>query len=259
MILIGCIIPGLKADERAAELKALVAERRKTGPVTMITSNDFIKAMYLAEEKKAAGELVSVAASMSDITVPPEFASSGIGVQEWRESWIWRLENENIGVIQMDLKSQPVITKETIAATVLIRKYERAKTAMDQAIKDMQSKDRQEKAVKRAIETGYVCGRPPYGYHAINGGLVHNQKQGEAVRLIFTTIRKGGSGYDVLTALKESKAKGYWDGVKIRRILKHSRLYCLGECTFRGKTVTIPDLAFLPPEWAGTKSRRSTK
>lgn len=251
MILIGCVL-GPKAADRAVELKKLKEDRRKTGPVEYLVVDDFLRAAYLAEEKVSEGHVVSVAGSMSDLTLPPPLSVEGIGDQEWRESWQRRLERGKIGFIPLDVANQPPIPRESLLATAILRKYDRASKALDTAIREMQAVERQARAEQKALSSGYVGGRPPYGYRAINGQLIKDSRQAESVKLIFKSMRDGSSGYMILTALKEAKAKGYWDGVKVRRILRHARLYCLGECTFRGKTVTVPDLAFLPADWVDT-------
>ena len=251
MILIGCVL-GPKAAQRASELCEMAKERGKSGPVEVCTVDDFLRATCFAEEKAAEGEVVCIAGSLSDLALPAALSACGFGVTEWRESWLARLERSRIGFSPMAASEQPAIPREALLATNVIRSFTRASKALDIAIKDIQNRERKERTEKRATDTGYVCGRPPYGYKAVGGQLVIRPEQAAAIKLIFQTIRGGGSGYQCLAALKKAKARGYWDGVKVRRILRHSRLYCLGECSFREKTVVLPDLAFLPTDWVDT-------
>lgn len=128
---------------------------------------------------------------------------------------------------------------------------------------------RQERALlareTRAERTGYVCGRPPYGYRIEGGEFAIDPQQRNAVLFIFEKVREGLPWVDLIRALSSKFSdhgpiKGrpqYWDRVKLRRILEHARLYCLGEYTGgRVKApVTIPSLAFLPASWIDTQSK----
>jgi hypothetical protein len=251
VILIGCVL-GQKSAQRAAELKDMVAERRKAGPVETYMVDNFLRASCLAEEKAAEGEVVCIAGSLADLHVPDGLSTEGFGVIEWRESWLARLERSRIGFVPLAVNDSPQIPREALLATNVIRSFTRASKALDTAIREIQSSERKSRTEKKGADTGYVCGRPPYGYRAVEGQLVQDPKQVEAIKIIFKIVRGGGSRSQCLAALKEAKARGYWDVVKVRRILRHSRLYCLGECSFRDKTVTLPDLAFLPEEWVNT-------
>lgn len=111
----------------------------------------------------------------------------------------------------------------------------------------------------RAERTGYVCGRPPYGYRVVDGEFAIDPAQKEAVVFIFQSVSADEPLNQIVSELKQHFGYGgpvrgrpqFWDRVKIRRILNHARLYCLGEYTGgRVKSpVTIPELAFLPTSW----------
>lgn len=221
-------------------------------PLKVVTVSDFLQALYLAEEKAAEGDLVMVAGSLVDLELPTTTPVEGFGVTEWRESWLARLERSHIGFIPLAVNESPQIPREALLATNVIRSFTRASKALDTAIKSIQVKERRERTESRAKDTGYVCGRPPYGYRAVAGQLKPCKDQVKAIRTIFATVRKGGSVNQSMRALKSAESPGYWDGVKVRRILRHARLYCLGECAFRGKIVTIPELAVLPADWVDT-------
>lgn len=123
----------------------------------------------------------------------------------------------------------------------------------------------------RAERTGYVCGRPPYGYRVESGEFAIDPKQRDAVEFIFNQVRRDASLSELLRSMlllfpDHGPVKGrpqFWDRVKIKRILSHARLYCLGEYTGGriNTPITIPALAFLPAAWADTspQSRPSAR
>jgi hypothetical protein len=139
----------------------------------------------------------------------------------------------------------------------VIREYRHARNIID---RELTNRIKVSDATKMASK-GKKYGRPPYGYKTEKGRLKVDRPNAEAVSLIFRRIRENKRSLrDILTEIKEAfplvpgtNDPQFWDNVKLRRIISKARLYCLGEySSSEGSTITIANLAFLPPEWADT-------
>lgn len=190
---------------------------------------------------------------------------TSIGGSEWAAACLAYLDTNGIQYAQYTSADKPKVDQLKEARDV-ISGYVRASKLLSERVKIHLIAERQ---LGRARVSGYICGRPPYGYSVSHGRFVINEQQAAAVNYVFTCIRAGDSCYALAAKLRDKYPDGgvvhgraqYWDRVKVRRVLSHARLYCLGEyCGGRlTNTVTLPELAFLPPEWADTTTSITTK
>lgn len=248
MIVFG-IAPLNTLAKRSAALSALDAVK---GGAKVIMVQDFLQATVRALAETSKGEVAAVAGSLADVALPVKH--EGFGIVEWQESWLAYLVAHHIAFLP--LASEP--SSSTGQAASIIRGYNRASGVLAEAVRKIQAEQRRG---RKQAEGGYICGRPPYGYTVDDGSFVVNKTQAKAVRFIFAQIRKGEKIADIIKQLRVGHRKGgliprkrqYWDRVKVRRILEHRRLYCLGEYAGgRGHHSRSPDLAFLPKKWVDT-------
>ncbi len=244
-----------KLKSRSAALRALVDRLDQREKPKLVLVGDFLEATVKATDAISEGEIAAVAGCLDDVVLPPEH--EGFGEIEWRESWLAHLEQSKVAFLP--LKSERSTPSDAGTAASIIRGYNRAAGVLTEAIRKFQSEQRRDHKVAQG---GYVCGRPPYGYRVEDESFVVNKAQSEAVRFIFKQCRAGKGLSDIVEALKTHHSEGgvirgkaqYWDRVKIRRILAHSRLYCLGHYAGgRGAPINLPSLAFLPAAWVDTK------
>ncbi len=254
MIVYGIFTFG-KAKQRATALRDLVAALDPTEKHKLVMVGGFLEATVKAADSIRAGTVAAVGGCLDDVELPAEH--EGFGDIEWRESWLAHLEQSKVAFLP--LKSEHPPKGEGGAAASIIRGYNRAAGMLTEAIRKIQSEQRRD---DKAAQGGYVCGRPPYGYRVENESFVINDVQSKAVAFIFKQCRAGKNLADIIEALKAKYSDGgvikgkrqYWDRVKIRRILGHSRLYCLGHYAGgRGQPVHFPALAFLPAAWVDTR------
>lgn len=240
------------AAKRAKGLKELASEH--LGSCTLVMVGDFLTATARALEDVARGEMAAVGGCPDDITLPA--AHEGFGRVEWCESWLAYLKEHSIAFLA--IPSQHPVTSAAASAASIIRGYNRAAEVLAGEIRKLQADQRRG---QREASGGYICGRPPYGYHVREGAFVINPAQAQTVKHIYTQLRNGVTLNELVLDLKKHHSKGglkpgkpqYWDRVKVRRILKHARMYCLGQYDGgRGQPLQIPDLAFLPPAWLAT-------
>lgn len=234
---------------RRAALQGLLAPGAQ-----LVMVGDYLTATVRALDDTADGLVAAVGGCLDDITLPPEH--EGFGAVEWQESWMNYLQEHRVALVM--LPGQPPAAAGATTSSI-IRSYNRALEVLAASIRKVQSEHR--RAAKKEAG-GYICGRPPYGYLVKGGSFVVNPPQSRAVTFIFEELRKGSSLADLINALKRKHATGgiiagkrqFWDRVKIRRILSHARLYCLGQYHGgRGEPLHIPELAFLPPAWVDTQ------
>ena len=242
-----------KARQRAAALKALVAALDRKASLVMV--GDFLEATVRAADAIRDGTVAAVAGSLDDVPLPAEH--EGFGEVEWRESWLAYLEQSKVAFLP--LKAERQLPSDHGAVASVIRGYNRAAGALDESIRKYQSEQRRG---EKAAQGGYVCGRPPYGYRVQDESFVVNKTQAAAVEFIFKACRAGKGLTQIIDGLKAKHSSGgviqnkpqYWDRVKVRRILNHSRLYCLGQYNGgRGDPIHLPSLAFLPADWVSTR------
>lgn len=172
--------------------------------------------------------------------------------QEWTEACISYLDTH---AIPYEIVGEPRLSPRKNVRDA-IRGFVRATQTVTERIRAILVSERQR--VRSQIH-GYICGRPPYGYEVIKGQFVIHEQRSRAVRFIFERVQAGDSLTELVTKLRKKYSAGgvvpgpqHWDRVKIKRVLSHARLYCLGEYS-GGSTkqpVTLPHLIFLPTEWA---------
>jgi hypothetical protein len=240
------------APRRSKALKELAAEHLQDHTLVMV--GDFLTATARALEDVARGDAVAVGGCLDDIALPA--AHDGFGRVEWAESWLAYLKEHGVAFLAIPSAMAPDSTSATTAS--IIRGYNRAAEVLAAEIRKLQAEQRRG---ERAASGGYICGRPPYGYQVVKGAFVINQAQAETVKYIFKARRAGTTINEMLVQLKLSHSGGgiipgkpqFWDGVKVRRILKHARMYCLGQYDGgRGQPLQVPSLAFLPAKWVDT-------
>jgi hypothetical protein len=246
--------------QRDKALRAHIAEHLSGEAHQIIMVGDFLLATVRALEDTAAGTVAAVGGCLDDMTMPSEH--EGFGCVEWRESWLSYLTEHRIAFIALP---GAAVAATEVSASSIIRGYTRAAGVLAAAIRQLQTAQRRG---AKAAHGGYICGRPPYGYLIKAGAFVIDPVQSKAVRFIFAEMRAGTPLYDLLEELKEKHAHGgviagkpqYWDRVKIRRIMSHARMYCLGQYTGgRGQPIHIPALAFLPADWVRTTPKPAAR
>lgn len=197
-------------------------------------------------------------------------AAADFSDTEWRYSWRAYLEARGIGFVAVEGELPPV---EMSARASVIRSYQRATVALAKAVEArMTAKQR------TPGKAGYVCGRPPYGYHVTDGRFEVDEQQAQIVRRMFELVLGGATCSEVIKAVGgrmiikvkpqpvnkgKSKAKRkkrrkppklreeYWDRKKIHRIIERYKLYCQGVYLLKnGTEAVMPNLAFLPKSWA---------
>ncbi len=260
MIVYGIFTFG-KAKSRATALRALVGRLDSAEKHRLVLVGNFLEATVSAAESIREGTVAAVAGCLDDITLPPEH--EGFGETEWRESWLAHLEQNKVAFLPLP-SERPAVNNSGAVASI-IRGYNRAASALTEAVRKFQSEQRRDEKVAQG---GYICGRPPYGYRVRNESFVVNEVQAKAITLIFELCRAGKGMTEIIEALKAKHSSGglirgkaqYWDRVKIRRILNHSRLYCLGQYDGgRGQPKRMPSLAFLPATWVDTRPNTAVR
>lgn len=111
--------------------------------------------------------------------------------------------------------------------------------------------------------------RPPYGYTGSGGRLILDHEKTPVIRYVIQQIMQGRTPTSVANGLRTDESlwltlypggipeniRRGWDCSKIFRICGNIRLYCLGEFVPKDETpIILPELAFLPPEWARNAS-----
>lgn len=249
---------------RKERVKAIRATARSKLGMEVITHNaDVLDALADAVALARKGGTSVLIGALEDLR-PPEIDGEVLDVDIWREGIIGLLQDEGIGICLIDLDTVSIGNWEQVSSSKVIREYRHARNIIDQQLNSrLKAADAQSLATE-----GRKYGRPPYGYRTRKGRLEIDRPQAEAVTLIFRRLREGSHRLlDILREVKEAfpKVPGssedqYWDHVKLRRIAKKARLYCLGEfAAADGSTVKMPDLAFLPSEWADTTWPTSRK
>jgi hypothetical protein len=242
------------APKRSKALRELAATHLDEHRLVMV--GHFLTATARALADIDHGEMAAVGGCLDDIPLP--IAHDGFGRVEWCESWLTFLKDR--GVAFLAIPSVQTVTDSDASAASIIRGYTRAAEVLAGEIRKLQAEQRRD---SKEASGGYICGRPPYGYQVVKGAFVINPAQAKTVKHIFTQLREGVSLNQLIADLKEHHAQGgviagkpqFWDRVKIRRILKHARMYCLGQYGGgRGQPLRSPELAFLPSTWLSIAS-----
>lgn len=217
------------------------AKKLKLNPVGVKTPDplDAI-AVIISAKKEKAKKVPVLIGYLQDIHAPEELQ---ITDDIWIECILCFMENESITFHPLDSKTGDQVDLESN----VIRKYHRAFEHLTRSLK------------RRSGSIVKKYGRPPYGYHTVNGEMEVETVNAEAVSFIFQRLREGTSPFELINELRDkfkkvpgAKKNQFWDYVKLRRIIQKARLYCLGEYQAEGETVTLQKLAFLPPEWVDT-------
>jgi hypothetical protein len=245
--------PKKVAVERRASATAW-AKRQHPGATKVTAIDTFEAAVARTVALRERNEQATLLLNPSDLH--PAKDDVQISNQEWSEACIAFLDTNSITyVIQGKQAASP---RKSVSEA--ISGFIRATKRVTERVRAMLTSERQ---LIRAKVDGYLCGRPPYGYSIVDGKFAINEEQAAAVKFIFTRVRAGDNPTELTSKLTAEYAIGgvikgkaqFWDRVKVRRILKNARLYCLGEyCGGRlTKPVYLPGNAFLPPEWVGTR------
>jgi len=218
----------------------------------------------LGKRRQHTGVRVVLVGSVDDLHAPQ---GQGVPVgsfseHEWREAWLEYLNTSSLSWSPI-FPPNPSTDGGVISRQSVIRSYLRSCHALAKVIARARS---QRSMAERGQVAGYSYGRPPYGYHVINGVMLPNPKQVEAVKRVFVLVRNGAFVAEAATIMRTaSNGREYWDAVKVRRLLAHKRLYCMGEYdTPGGEMSTISNLVILPSGWKDTTppvaipSRRGT-
>lgn len=195
-----------------------------------------IKATQLAIELASKGRSVLVVGSRSALV--PDALNNHIDADAWHGAWVFVMQSHSIAfaLVSDEGKTAPS-PKPSRAHQDALRVLRAAMHAP-------------------AGSRAYICGRPPYGYRVVDGKLVPEPQQQEAVKLAFKMADRGCSLPKIVEALQHKHGRGsdgksqFWDRVKLRRIWSHVRLYTKGEYATTGQVVRIPDLAFMDEAYA---------
>jgi hypothetical protein len=216
----------------------------------------FEAAVARALNAKDAGEPVALVCRLSDIQ-RPQVEQAVFSAAEWRGACLAYLDTHGIELLKLKDPVSP--SPAAVRIEDVVKSIQIASNTLTERVRVARLNQRR---LVRAAERGYVSGRPPYGYRAIDGDFAVFKPQAAAVRFIFDQIRMGRPMASLVKDVRSRfQGHGYiagqrqfWDRVKIRRILSRARLYCLGEYLCQGSTtpVHLPHLAFLPPAWAST-------
>ncbi len=199
--------------------------------------------------------------SILDVRAPSEgdALQRGFSDAEWREAWLEYLTEESLAWLPTDRPSG--VATESLTRVSVLRSYRRAWKALVKAL--AHERAARSKRERSEGEPSYTAGRPPYGYRVKGGILVHDTAEvREVVRQVYLLARNRTpikTIADQMAAKERSLPKQerpWWDSVKIRRLLEHAPLYCLGEYRRRGRVTQAPELAFLPADWANTSPYR---
>lgn len=254
MIVFGCYAKSKEAQRRKEIDEACKAAEVESA---RFPYPDFLDAAAAAIIQGRKGNKVVIVGDLSDLTSPEKHNE-----EEWTESFLAYLDRHSIVFVPVKGKVRRVRV-EPNSRTSIIRGYQKAMEGLE---KLMQKRLRQGQV--RVEGRGYLCGRPPYGYFVKEGEFCIHPIQSEAVKRIFKHIRDGESMAALLTELREKFTQGgikegkpeFWDKRKVRRILKHASMYCLGEYRSNsGHIAKLPELAFLPKDWADTDQRRASQ
>lgn len=211
--------------------------------------DSYIDVLALAIKERRDGQQVKVIGRFDELG--KEW--SGDDAPLFIEVTLLLLEEHNIAFEALDEKGSQINKAVVSLPRQLIRQF---KTIYDETLKQLEPRIRSLELPDQKRARKY--GRPPYGYHQRRGRLVVDKEQAAAVRTIIYCVRERKSAGDVLDEVKNQHAKingkkQFWDYRKLHRIMNNIRIYCLGEYEAGGSVVTMPQLAFLPAEWATTR------
>jgi hypothetical protein len=229
-------------------------------PVPNFDNPDFIQAAAEACEKSRAGYTVIVVGFLQDLYVPTSTNTpndhGGIIEQDWRYAWLEYLASNLIQWNPLD-GHDTATQAEAVTRRSVIRSYQRSYQML---IKKIAQAKTQRSMSMRVQDKGYSYGRPPYGYKVVDKEMRPDPAAIPKIRMVFACVRQKKS-YSKTADILEKQCKTlegeWWDAVKVRRIIQHARMYCLGEYSKPGGDMTLlPHLVILPKEWSGTKSFR---
>lgn len=225
-------------------------------PAPSFSHPSFVMAAVEARELVRVGTPVVLVGALSDLPVPAPAPGQPLTFTswEWREAWLARLDEDSIGWSSIE----PRVGEEAkaLSTTSVIRSFRRACTALSKAIARART---QRTIAQRHKATGISTqGRPPYGYCMLEGALCMDPVESRRVKQVFESIRQGLSVSATARHMAETEPKKdpeFWDSVKVRRILAHAPLYCLGiRQAPGGKEEQVDSWCFLPEDWADTPS-----
>ena len=224
---------------------------------------EHVQAITRGSELLSEGKRVLLVGGIDDLRLPAHAVNGAFGIAEWREAWLAYLTDEGLGFVTVGKPVQATIGETS--RTSVIRAYQHSCQSLRQMIARIRSENRLR---YRAEEPGFVYGRPPYGYVVRDGRLTKDPVRAPRVLRAFQFLRSGKTIPETARAMSEmaskvwlegSKKCEFWDAKKIRRLLAHANLYCLGE--YRppiGDPVRLPSLAILPKDWLSVVESKST-
>jgi hypothetical protein len=223
---------------------------------------DFIQAAVAACDHVRAGRQAIVVGCLQDLRLPGEgdllVDKDGIEEQGWREAWVEYLASNMVQWLAVDGQNV-VMESASVTRRSVIRSYQRSYQVLTRLIAKVRT---QRSLSQRTKGNGYSYGRPPYGYTVVGGDLKPDSARVPLIAKAFKAIRAGRSYSSTAVLLKKAcksrpgLEQEWWDTVKVRRLIQHSRLYCLGEYNKPGAgLVLLPHLAVLPKGWASTRAR----
>lgn len=232
MIVFGCYgsAPTNWKAKNAIRARIRTAAKRGGLDEPSFDQPDFHQALVVARQRMEEGHQVAIVGPI-DALVPPDVGQSTWTAAEWREAWLHMAREEGITYLPvLDGSSIPVDQSgDEVPATArqsIIRRYQAACSGLRRYVRRLKMELAKEHATR---ERGYAGGRPPYGYRVEQGQLVVHNDQANAVRLIFKLAATGKhSVSDICRMMKAHSPDQFWDGVKVRRILGHAKLYASG-------------------------------
>jgi hypothetical protein len=217
----------------------------------------FVRAAVEAREMVRQGASVVLVGALADLQAPAATPgqAQAFTAWEWREAWLARLDEESIGWSAIEPRGSGEEGR-ALSTTSVIRSYRRACVALSKAI----ARARTQRTIAQRCEQRGVSnqGRPPYGYQMVNSALLPEAAEVDRIKRAFKAIRDGmtvSAAARHMSDHEPSKKPEFWDSVKIRRILAHAPLYCLGiRKGPKGREEQSEEWRILPQEWADTPS-----
>jgi len=239
------VVVGWYREYQQRSQRGLIRQRAKAldAKEVRVQTTSFLDAIADAVDHRERLWEVLLIGPLDNVLPPaPREGEPAIDPVTWRESILGYLESHQIAFEFIDVDGASLVWKRDAEVARAISRYSTAARRLEEEIKG-----------RRQVPV--VRGRPPYGYYVRDGLLRIDPVAAEAITTAFTERRNGRSAGEVLGTLKKEfprkgpKKPQFWDYVKLRRIINRAPLYCLGRVD---RDTTIPDLAFLPADWADT-------
>lgn len=257
MIVFGAYDLTLPPPEVTARKAAIQAAAREHGFGSVsFEFPDFHRALIKARDVAATARQVAVIIGyLEDLHPPASVVPVEWTPMEWRESWLALAEEYRVPFHSVGRAVPGPLSAQSRSS--VIRSFQAAQKALVQHLKRERTIVRRSRDVQ---EKGYAGGRPPYGYRVVDGTITIDATQAKLVKLVFESIRNGLSVSKTCQAARNLDPHGFWDGVKIRRILRHAALYTRGIYQPpEGDDIPLEGVSFLPEEWESTATLSRAK